>query len=221
MAFEEKAHESQLNTSRVEIKQLEAIKALLLRQVENLSVRAGIEGILQRLPVEVGQQLALGEVLAEVADPTKLKAVIQIQETQARDILIGQKASVDTRNGLIEGLVFRIDPAVDNGTVAVDIQLISEYPRGARPDLTVEGTIELERIADTIYVGRPAFGREGSSMSLFKFETETSTYAMRTKVRFGSSSVSVIEVLEGLEPGDRVILSDVSQWEKFDRINVN
>ncbi len=221
LTFQQEAHEAQLNTFRVNIKQLEAVEALLSRQVENLSVRAGIQGILQRLPVEVGQQLALGEVLAEVADPTKLKAVIEIQETQARDILIGQKATIDTRNGLIEGQVFRIDPAVENGTVAVDIQLTSKYPRGARPDLTVEGTIELQRIPDTVYVGRPAFGREESSMSLFKFETEASTYAMRTKVKFGRSSVSVIQVLEGLKPGDRVILSDASEWEKFDRINVN
>ena len=167
----------------------------------------------------MGQQVIPGTVLAEVADPTVLKAVVQIPETQAKDVTIGQSASIDTRNGIIEGEVMRVDPTVENGTVAVDVRLISELPRGARPDLTVEGTIELERLADVIYVGRPAFGRADSRMGIFKLENN-GVYAVRTTAYFGRSSVSAIEIVEGLAPGDRVILSDTSQWDEHPRIKI-
>lgn len=193
--------------------------SLYAQQVEELTVRAGTEGILQRLPLEEGQQVRSGEQLAQVADPTKLKATVRIPETQAKDILIGQPAEVDTRNGIIQGEVARINPTVSGGTVDVDIRLLSELPRGARPDLTVEGSIVLENLSDVVYVGRPAYGREHSTVGMFRLETD-GTIANRTPVEFGRSSVSEIEVRRGLQPGDRVILSDTSQYDDNDRLRI-
>jgi len=192
------------------------------RLLDDLKVRAGINGVLQQVPVEVGQQVTVGMNLARVADPTVLKAEIRIAETQARDIQIGQKASVDTRNGLIEGHVSRVDPAAQQGTVGVDVKFDADYhnyPRGTRPDLNVDGTIELERLENVVYVGRPAFGQENSTVGLFKLTDNGE--AVRVNVKLGKSSVQTIQVLEGLKPGDQVILSDMSAWDAFDRVRLN
>lgn len=194
--------------------------ALLRKQVDDLKVKAGIHGILQRLPLQDGQQVSTGTQLAQVADPSRLKAVVRVPETQAKDIRIGQSAVIDNRNGTIVGTVARIDPAVEGGQVNVDVRLSDELPPGARADQTVEGQIELESLNDVIYVGRPAFGRENSTAGIFVLQPDGST-ALRTRVTFGRSSVSEIEVRDGLQPGDRVILSDTSQWDEQDRIKLN
>jgi HlyD family secretion protein len=185
-----------------------------------LRVRAGIEGVLQQLPVEVGQRVAPNATLAKVTVPGRLKAELKIAETQAKDIQIGQLASIDTRNGLVEGKVSRIDPAVLNGTVTVDVALGGTLPKGARPDLSVEGTIELERLADILYVGRPAFGQEQSVVGLFRLADEGKN-AVRVQVKLGRSSVNTVEIVDGLKAGDQVILSDTSAWDAFDRLRLN
>jgi HlyD family secretion protein len=217
--FQTTANDSQLATQEAKLNSVRGRYNLLKDQVERLNVKAGLKGELQQLLVEVGQQVTPATVLAEVADPSQLKAVIQISETQAKDISIGQSATIDTRNGIVNGRVMRIDPSVVNGTVAVDIELPDVLPRGARPDLTVEGKIELENMADVIYVARPAFARENSSMGIYKFEL-AGTYAVRTTVQFGRSSVSSIEVLAGLNPGESIIASDTSQFETHNRIQI-
>jgi len=183
-------------------------------------VKAGIDGVLQQLPVEVGQRVMPGTNLARVSEPKRLKAELKIPETQARDILLGQKASIDTHNGIIPGQVMRIDPAAQNGTVAVDVAIEGELPKGARPDLSVDGTIELERLDDVLYVGRPVQVQADSLANLFKLEDEGKT-AVRVKVKLGRSSVSTIEILEGLRDGDQVILSDMSMWDAYDRVRFN
>jgi len=185
-----------------------------------LKVRAGVAGVLQLLPVEVGQRVTPGANLARVADPLKLKAELKIPETQAKDIQIGQVASVDTRNGVIEGRVSRIDPSVQNGTRTVDVRLEGELPKGAVPDLSVDGTIELERLDNVINVGRPVQGQAESLVTLFKL-TGDGREAVRVQVKLGRSAVSTIEVREGLQPGDQVILSDMSAQDDFDRIRLN
>ncbi len=185
----------------------------------SLKVTPGLAGVLQQVPVEVGQQVAPGTNLARVADPTKLKAQLKIAETQAKDILIGQVASIDTRNGLIAGRVSRIDPAVQNGTVTVDVALEGELPKGARPDLSVDGTIELERLENVLYVGRPAYGQEQSVVSLFRLDAD-GVNAARVKVKLGRTSVNTVEILSGLKEGDQVILSDMSQFDAFDRVRL-
>ena len=176
--------------------------------------------MLQQLPVQVGQRVTPGTNLARVADPTRLKAEIKIAETQAKDIQIGQPATVDTRNGIIPGQVIRIDPSVQNGTRTVDVVLEGDLPKGAVPDLSVDGTIELEHLEDVLYVGRPAFGQEKTSVTLFKL-LEDGTGATKVQVKLGRSSVNFIEILEGLKVGDRVILSDMSTWDAYDRIRLN
>jgi HlyD family secretion protein len=176
--------------------------------------------MLQQMPVEVGQRVSPGTNLARVADPTRLRAEVRIAETQAKDLQIGQTAQIDTRNGIIPGHVIRIDPASQNATVLVDISLDGPLPKGARPDLSVDGTVEIERLDDVIYVGRPAFGQEHSTVSLFKLEAD-GQHAARVQVKFGRSSVNTIEVVEGLQPGDQVILSDMSAWDSVDRIRLN
>jgi len=193
-----------------------------LRQddADHLTVRAGMTGVLQLEPVDVGQQVDAGTNLARVADPTKLKAEVKIAETQAKDIQIGQLASIDTRNGIVDGRVARIDPSVQNGTVTVDVSLTGPLPKGARPDLSVDGTIELEHLDDVVYVGRPAFGQERSTVGIFKLDPD-GVYATRTQVQLGRSSVNTIEILSGLQPGDRVILSDMSQYDANDRVKLN
>ena len=179
-----------------------------------------MHGILQQVPLDEGQRVAAGDNLARVGDPSLLKAELRIAETQAKDIQIGQTAEIDTRNGVIPGHVVRIDPAVQNGTVTVDVTLDGPLPLGARPDLTVDGTIELERMDDIIFVGRPVFGQEQSVVSLFKVNADTGE-ATRTRVGLGRASVNNIEVLEGLQPGDQVVLSDMSAWDAFDRVRLN
>jgi HlyD family secretion protein len=180
-------------------------------------------GVLSALPVEVGAQVQPGQNIARVADPTKLKAEVRIAETQAKDIAIGQLSTIDTRNGIVEGRVSRIDPAVQNGTVLVDVTIVNALPRGSRPDLSVDGTIELERLDDVVYVGRPAFGQEKSTVGIFKTNGDklTSTEATRVQVQLGRSSVNTIEILSGLQPGDYVILSDTSPYDSNDRIKLN
>lgn len=212
--------ESQLAAQQTKVEQLRAMYGLRKSQVEALHVRAGTEGVLQEVAVQVGQQVVAGTTLARVVQPWRLKAELKIPETQAKDILIGQPVAVDTRNGIIQGKVSRIDPAVVNGTVTVDAQLVGELPKGARPDLSVEGTVELERLTNVLYVGRPVFGQEKSTITLFKV-TADGKEANRLQVKLGRSSVSTIEILEGLREGDKVILSDMSQWDNYNRIRLN
>jgi HlyD family secretion protein len=212
--------EPQLASKQAEVDQVKAAAQLKLDQVEALHVKAGMNGVLQQMPVDVGQRVKIGDNLARVADPTKLKAEIKIAETQAKDIQIGEKATIDTRNGVVTGHVTRVDPAVEQGTVKVDAQVDGELPRGARPDLTIDGTIELERLDDVIYVGRPAFGQENNTVSIFKIVSGSSE-AVRTPVKLGRSSVNSIEIVNGLQPGDQVILSDTSAWDAHERIRLN
>ena len=217
--FAQESIEPQLAVQQAEVARLEAQARLRQAEADALIVRAGMTGVLSALPVEVGAQVQPGENIARVADPTDLKAEIRIAETQAKDITIGQLARIDTRNGIVEGRVVRIDPAVQNGTVLVDITLEGDLPRGARPDLSVDGTIELERLNDVIFVGRPAFGQELSTVGIFKLTDDG--YAMRTQVQLGRSSVNTIEIIRGLAPGDKVILSDMSQWDSNERVRLN
>lgn len=211
---------TQLAAEQAEVDRLATIHALRRDEVADLRVTAGVAGVLQEVPLEEGTSVTPGANLARVGDPTRLMTELRIAETQARDIQIGQPASIDTRNGIIPGHVARIDPAVQNGTVTVDVTLDGELPRGARPDLTVDGTIELERLVDVVYVGRPVYGQEDSVVSLFKLQPG-SDEAVRTRVELGRSSVNTIEVRAGLQPGDQVVLSDMSQWDAFDRIRLN
>jgi len=217
-AFAQESIEPQLAVQQAEVSRLRAQARLRLAEADALKVRATMTGVLSALPVEVGAQIQPGQNLARVADPSDLKAEVRIAETQAKDIMIGQIASIDTRNGIVAGRVARIDPAVQNGTVLVDVTLEGELPRGARPDLSVDGTIELERLDNVIYVGRPAFGQERSTVGIFKLNDEGG--ASRTQVQLGRSSVNTIEIIRGLNPGDRVILSDMSQWDSNERINL-
>ena len=212
--------EPQLASKQAEVDQVKAAAQLKLDQVEALHVKAGMNGVLQQMPVDVGQRVKIGDNLARVADPTKLKAEIKIAETQAKDVQIGEKTTIDTRNGVVTGHVTRVDPAVEQGTVKVDAQIDGELPRGARPDLTIDGTIELERLDDVIYVGRPAFGQENNTVSIFKLVSGSSE-AVRTPVKLGRSSVNSIEIINGLQPGDQVILSDTSAWDAHERIRLN
>jgi HlyD family secretion protein len=211
---------AQLAVQAAAVEQARAQARVRREQVEALKVRAGIPGVLQQIPVEVGQQVAPGANLARVAQPWKLKAVVRVPETQAKDVIIGQVAEVDTRNGIVQGKVARVDPAVQNGTVTVDIALTGELPKGARPDLTVDGTIELERLADVVFVGRPAQGQPESQISLFRLEAD-GVHASRVKVTLGRASVSTVEVRDGLQPGEQVILSDTSAWDASDRVRLN
>jgi HlyD family secretion protein len=212
------AAEVRAQLSRVKAEQL-ALYELRRSQLDALRVRAGIQGVLQVVPVEAGEQVVPGTNLARVADPAKLKAEIMVPETQAKDLRIGQHAAIDTRNGIVAGRVSRIDPAVQNGTVTVDVALEEALPVGARPDLTVEGLIEIETLRDILYVGRPVFGQAESTVGLFKLIQDGSE-AARVRVTLGRGSVSTIEVVEGLRAGDRVILSDTSAWDDFDRVRL-
>ncbi|HUR60623.1 MAG TPA: HlyD family efflux transporter periplasmic adaptor subunit [Opitutaceae bacterium] len=209
----------QLAVKQAEVDRLRAIAKLRHDDVDALAVRSSMKGVLQVLPVEVGANVQPGTNIARVADPTRLKAEIRVAETQAKDIIIGQLAQIDTRNGVVEGKVARIDPSVTAGTVTVDVLLNGELPRGSRPDLSVDGTIELERLDNVVYVGRPSFGQEKSEVGIFKLDAD-GVYANRTRVKLGRSSVSTIEVVDGLRPGDRVILSDSSAWDNNERIKI-
>ena len=211
--------EAQLAAQRARIAQMEALVTLREEKVDRLRVRAGMNGVLQLMDVEVGQLVAPGDELARVSDPTHLKAELKIPETLVNDVAVGQRAEVDTRNGLIEGVVSRIDPAAIEGTVLVDVRLLGDMPRGARPDLSVDGTIELERLENVLHVGRPIHAREDSLMGLFKLE-EDQTHASRVQVQVGKVSVSTIEVRSSLSEGDKVVLSDMSAWDAYDRIRL-
>ncbi|HEX8185878.1 MAG TPA: HlyD family efflux transporter periplasmic adaptor subunit [Blastocatellia bacterium] len=213
---------AKLAAEQERVRQLRDAVALRRSQVEALKVRAGLDGVLQVIQVEVGQQVTLGQNLARVANPARLKAELKIAETQAKDITIGLPVSVDTRNGIIPGKVIRIDPASQNGTVTVDASLEpeGEMPKGVRPDLSVDGTIQLERLDNVLYVGRPVHGSENSTVGLFKVDP-VAREAVRVTVRLGRSSVNTIEILDGLKEGDLIILSDTSQWDNSDRIRLN
>ncbi|HXK08827.1 MAG TPA: HlyD family efflux transporter periplasmic adaptor subunit [Vicinamibacteria bacterium] len=214
------AIEAQLRVQQAEVDQRRALARLRRSHVDALRVRAGLDGVLQVVPVEVGQRVTPGTNLARVARPERLKAVVRVPETQARDVVPGQKAVVDTRNGVVDARVMRVDPAVQNGTVTVDLALLGDLPKGARPDLTVDGTIELERLADALHVGRPAMGQPQTTVGLFRLVKGTNE-ALRVRVRLGQASVSTIQIVEGLEVGDEVILSDTSAWDSADRIRLN
>ena len=212
--------EAQLAAQRARLEQVRNAYARQQELVRSLDVRAGIAGVLQQVPVEVGQRVSLGANLARVARPDELMAELRIAETQARDVQIGQRVDVDTRNGIVEGQVIRIDPAVQAGTVQVDVELVGELPRGARPDLSVDGTIEIERLPDVVYTGRPAYGQPNSTVTLFKLAPDGET-AIRVPVELGRSSVNAIEIVQGLAPGDQVILSDTSAWDDHYRIRLD
>jgi HlyD family secretion protein len=210
---------ARLAAQQAKVDQQKALYHLKKSQVDALHVRAGINGVLQLVPVEVGQRVTLGTNLARVADPKKLKAEIKIAETQAKDVMIGQKATIDTRNGVVNGHVSRIDPSVVNGTVTVDVAITDPLPNGARPDLSVDGTVELENLKDVLYVGRPVHGQADSTIGIFKIIDDGSE-AVRVNVKLGRSSVNTIEILQGLKVGDKVILSDMSAWDNFDRVRL-
>jgi HlyD family secretion protein len=210
---------SQLAPQEADVTAKRAEWQLRARQLDDLHVKAGMSGILQLVPVERGSQVAPGTNLARVADPTNLKAELRIAETQTKDIKIGQYAEVDTRNGIVKGHVSRMDPASSNGTVGVDVILDEALPAGARPDLSVDGTVQLERLDNVIYVGRPAFGQENATVGIFKVMPDGE--AVRTNVKLGRASVNTIEVISGLQPGDQVILSDMSQYDQFERVRLN
>jgi RND family efflux transporter MFP subunit len=211
--------QSQLAAQKAKVEQDRALYLLKKGQLDDLMVRAGYSGILTDIPVQVGQQVAAGATLAKVVDPTQLKAQLQIPETQAKDIQLGQKASIDTHNGIIPGKVVRIDPAVVNGTVTVDVALEGTLPDGARPDLSVDGTIEVSHLTNVLYVGRPAFGQAYSTVGLFK-EIDGGREAERVQVKLGEASVNEVQILKGLDVGDTVILSDMSRWDGFDRVRL-
>ncbi|MBV8513671.1 MAG: HlyD family efflux transporter periplasmic adaptor subunit [Acidobacteria bacterium] len=210
---------ARIQAQEAHLEQARAMYELRKSQADALHVRAGITGVLQLLPVDVGQSVPVGTNIARVADPTKLKAEIKIAETQAKDIVIGQNATVDTRNGIVKGHVIRIDPSVVNGTVTVDVGIDDPLPLGARADLSVDGTIELENLKDVLYVGRPVHGQTDATISLFKVMADDSD-AERVNVKIGRSSVNTVEILSGLKVGDKVILSDMSQWDNVDRIRL-
>ncbi|MDP9171944.1 MAG: HlyD family efflux transporter periplasmic adaptor subunit, partial [Acidobacteriota bacterium] len=223
--------EAQLAAQRVKIDQLKAIYELKKQQVAQLRVHAGVTGMLQQLgnasaaatgapTLEAGQNVTAGSILAKVAQQDKLKAQVKITETEAKDVAIGQPASIDTRNGIIPGRVTRIDPSAVNGTVLVDVALMGALPAGARPDLSVDGTIDIERLNDVLYVGRPTVGQAHSTVTMFRYDPDGRT-ASRVTVKLGRASVNTIEVLEGLKVGDKVILSDMSAMDSHDHIRLN
>jgi HlyD family secretion protein len=220
LTLNEKAIETQLSVQQTKVDQAKALLGLKQKQLDALSVRAGISGVLVELDHQVGEHVTAGTTLAKVVQPDQLKASLKIAETQARDIQIGQPAEIDTHNGVIDGKVMRIDPAVLNGTVTVDVELAGALPQGARPDLSVDGTIDLDRMKDVLYVGRPAFGNENSTISLFKLAPDGKT-AVRVPVKVGRASVNSIQIIEGLQAGDTVILSDMSRWDNTDRIRLD
>ncbi len=215
----QKAIDSQLAELQAKVDQMRVLAELKQKQLDALKVRAGIEGILVELPLQVGQHVLPGTMLAKVVQPNHLMAQLKIAETQARDVQPGEPASVDTHNGVISGTVMRVDPGVQNGTVTVDVKLTGELPRGARPDLSVDGTVDLERLDNVLYVGRPAFGQENSTISLFKLGPDGHE-ASRVPVKVGRASVNSIQVVDGLHEGDTVVLSDMSRWDNTDRIRL-
>jgi HlyD family secretion protein len=219
LTLNEKAIETQIAVQETKVQQAQALLALKQKQQDALSVRAGISGVLVDLPHQVGEHVDPGTTLAKVVQPDQLKASLKIAETQARDVQIGQPAEIDTHNGVIPGKVMRVELAVVNGTVTVDVELTGALPQGARPDLSVDGTIDLDRMADVLFVGRPAFGNENSTINLFRLSADGKT-AVRVPVKVGRASVNSIQVIEGLQDGDTVILSDMSRWDNTDKIRL-
>lgn len=219
LTIAQKAIIAQVAEQQARVDQMRTLATLKQKQLNDMKVRAGIDGVLVDLPLQVGQHVTPGTMLGRVVQPNHLIAELKIAETQARDVQIGEPASVDTHNGIVAGTVMRVDPAVQNGTVTVDVKLTGELPKGARPDLSVDGTVDLERLADVLYVGRPAFGQENSTISLFKLDPDGKG-AVRAPVKVGRASVNSIQVIEGLREGDTVILSDMSRWDSTDRIKL-
>jgi RND family efflux transporter MFP subunit len=215
----QKAIDSQLAELQAKVDEMRVLAELKQKQLDALKVRAGIDGILVELPLQVGQHVLPGTMLAKVVQPNHLMAQLKIAETQARDVQPGEPASVDTHNGVISGTVMRVDPGVQNGTVTVDVKLTGELPKGARPDLSVDGTVDLERLDNVLYVGRPAFGQENSTISLFKLGPDGHE-AQRVPVKVGRASVNSIQIVDGLHEGDTVVLSDMSRWDNTDRIRL-
>ncbi|HWM90731.1 MAG TPA: HlyD family efflux transporter periplasmic adaptor subunit [Thermoanaerobaculia bacterium] len=215
----ERGNQAQLAAQRARVDQMRAMYQLRQRQLESLKVRAGIPGVLQELPMQVGQRVTPGTTLARVARPENLKAELRIPEGQARDVVRGMQASIDTRNGIVQGRVDRVAPSALEGSVIVDVVFDGPLPRGARPNLQVDGTIQLERLDDVIHVGRPAVGQAGQTVQLFRLEPDEKE-AVRVPVQLGRSSVTTIEIVGGLKPGDKVILSDTSAQDGFDRIRL-
>lgn len=220
LTIAQKAIAAQLAEQEAKVGQMRALAQLKQKQLDDLKVRAGIDGVLVDLPLQVGQHVLPGAMLAKVVQPDHLMAELKVPETQARDVQIGEPASIDTHNGLVAGSVMRVDPAVQNGTVTVDVKLTGELPKGARPDLSVDGTIDLERLDNVLYVGRPAFGQEESTITLFKLDPDGKG-ASRVQVKVGKASVNSIEILQGLKEGDTVILSDMSRWDENNRIRLD
>ena len=213
------ASDSQLRLQDAQVARLRAVVDFQRERIRSMKVMASAHGILQELPLEVGQWAQSGAVLARLVEPGRLKAVLRIPETQAKDLTMGQPAAIDTRNGIVKGAVARIDPAVQNGTVTVDVRLEGEMPRGARPDLSVDGTIQVERLDNVLHVGRPAYGQANSTVGLFRLSPDGKE-ATRVNVRLGRTSVNTVEVLGGLQPGEKVIISDMSRWDGVDRVRV-
>jgi HlyD family secretion protein len=210
---------AQLAAQKAKVEQARAMYQLRREQLEALRVKAGTDGVLQELPLKEGQWVTPGTTLAKVVQPEHLKAELRVPETQAKDIALGLPATVDTRNGIVQGKVVRIDPSVQNGTVTVDVQLEGQLPQGARPDLSVDGTVDLENLKSVMFVGRPAFGQEKSTVEIFKVDADQKS-ASRVKVQLGRSSVNTVEIVGGLNEGDQVILSDMSRWDKYDRVRL-
>ena len=212
--------QAQVESQQVAIQSARAAYELKRKQVDQLTIRAGVNGVLQEVDVEVGQRVTAGTLLAKVADPTKLKAVLQIPETQMKDVRIGLEATVDTRNGVIPGRVVRIDPAALNGSVGVDIMLLGSLPEGARPELSVDGTVEIERLNNVVYMERPVSGEPEATIGLFKIDPDGAG-ASRVQVKLGRTSVNTVEIRSGLQVGDRVILSDMAQYDSHNRIRLS
>jgi RND family efflux transporter MFP subunit len=209
----------QISLQKSEVQRARSIAEFQAARVASMHVRAPEDGVLQTLPLELGQWVVPGQVLATLAQPGRLKAVLRVPETQARDVVTGQPVDVDTRNGIAKGHVLRVDPSVQNGTVTVEVSLDGELPRGARPDLSVDGTIEIERLPDVLHVGRPAYGQGESTVGLFRLDPD-GKYATRVPVKLGRSSVNTIQIAQGLKVGDRVIISDMSQWDNVERVKL-
>ncbi len=216
----ERSSRARVEAQEAEVERLRALADHQADQLASLKVRAGAPGVLQQIPLEVGQRVAAGELLAKVVDPSRLKAELRIPENQAREIQVGQRAHIDTRGSVVDGRVVRIDPAVQRGTVSVDVALDGALPQGARPDLSVDGRIELERLENVLYTGRPAFGVADANVTLFRLAPDGET-AERVRVELGGSSVSAIEIRSGLEEGDQVVLSDMSEWDAVERVQID
>jgi HlyD family secretion protein len=219
LALYSEAIGEQLSMQTAQVGRMSAVHQFQRDRVRSMEVRAGASGVLQELPLEVGQWAQSGATLAKVVEPGRLKAVLRIPETQAKDVALGQAASIDTRNGIVTGRVMRIDPASQNATVTVDVALEGQLPRGARPDLTVDGIIEIDRVDNALFMGRPAYGQANGTVGIFRL-VEDGKYAERVNVKLGRSSVNTIEVLGGLKEGDKVIISDMSRWDAVERVRI-